>query len=139
MNRNLRSSKRLLVGTFYQPPNSDNTALNNIENATDLARNTEKPELFILVDFNLYMNTTASCGKIYNICLQYKLHQIINEHTHYTKQSPSIIEINLVSNPNIILLRGVGNPFLNQDIRYHCPIFGVFKFTPSRLFLVVLD
>ena len=33
-------SKRLLIGTFYRPPNSDNTVLNNIENSIDLARDT---------------------------------------------------------------------------------------------------
>ena len=59
MDRNRTSSKRLLIGTFYQPPKSDNTALNNIENAIDLARDTDIPEIIILVDFNLYMNTTA--------------------------------------------------------------------------------
>ena len=33
-----------------------------------------------------------------------------------------------MSNPQNVILSGVGDPFLNQDIRYHCPIFGVFKF-----------
>ena len=55
--RNLTSSKHLLMGTFYQPPNSDFTVLNNIENAIDLARDTDIPEIIILVDFNLHMNT----------------------------------------------------------------------------------
>ena len=45
------------MGTFYQPPNSDFTVLNNIENAIDLARDTDIPEIIILVDFNLHMNT----------------------------------------------------------------------------------
>ena len=75
------------------------------------------------------MNKAVSSGKINNICRQYDLHQIINEHTHFTERSSSLIDIILTSNPNSILLSGVGDPFLNQEIRYHCPIFSVFKFT----------
>ena len=79
------------------------------------------------------MNKAVSSGKINNICRQYDLHQIINEHTHFTERSSSLIDIILTSNPNSILLSGVGDPFLNQEIRYHCPIFSVFKFTkPHR-------
>ena len=79
------------------------------------------------------MNKAVSSGKINNICRQYDLHQIINEHTHFTERSSSLIDIILASNPNSILLSGVGDPFLNQEIRYHCPIFSVFKFTkPHR-------
>ena len=77
-------SKRLLIGKFYRPPNSDNTVLNNIENSIDLARDTDIPEIIILGDFNLDMNKAVSSGKINNICRQYDLHQIINEHTHFT-------------------------------------------------------
>ena len=79
------------------------------------------------------MNKAVSSGKINNICRQYDLHQIITEHTHFTERSSSLIDIILTSNPNSILLSGVGDPFLNQAIRYHCPIFSVFKFTkPHR-------
>ena len=28
---------------------------------------------------------------------------------------------------------GVGDPFLDQNIRYHCPIFGIFKFIKSKV------
>ena len=126
-------SKGLLIGTFYRPPNSDNTVLNNIENSIDLARDTDIPEIIILGDFNLDMNKAVSSGKINNICRQYDLHQIINEHTHFTERSSSLIDIILTSNPNSILLSGVDDPFLNLEIRYHCPIFIVFKFTkPHR-------
>ena len=79
------------------------------------------------------MKKAVSSGKINNICLQYDLHQIINEHTHFTEQSSSLINSILTSNPNRIFLSGVGDLFLNQEIRYHCPIFSVFNFTkPHR-------
>ena len=79
------------------------------------------------------MNKAVSSDKINNICRQYDLHQIINEHTHFTERLSSLIDIILTSNPNSILLSGVGDPFLYQEIRYHCPVFSVFKFTkPHR-------
>ena len=28
-----------------------------------------------------------------------------------------------------MIVSGVGDPFLNQEIRYHCPIYGIFKFS----------
>ena len=120
-------SKRLLVGTFYQPPNSDSTILTHIENSIDLARDTEISEIIILGDFNLDMNNTSSCNKINNICKQYNLHQMITEQTHFTERSSSLIGIILVSNPSSCILSGVGDPFLNQEIRFHCPVFIVFK------------
>ena len=120
-------SKRLLVGTFYQPPNSDSTILTHIENSIDLARDTDISEIIILGDFNLDMNKTSSCNKINNICQQYNLHQMITEQTHFTERSSSLIGIILVSNPSSCILSGVGDPFLNQEIRYHCPVFIVFK------------
>ena len=52
---------------------------------------------------------------------------MINDPTHFTETSSSLIDIMLVSNPVNILFSGVRDPFLNLDIRYHCPVFGVFK------------
>ena len=34
----------------------------------------------------------------------------------------------MVSNLQTVDISGVGEPFLSQDIRYHCPIFCLFKF-----------
>ena len=40
----------------------------------------------------------------------------------------SIIDLFLVSSKNRVLLSGVGEPFLDQNIRYHCPIYCVYNF-----------
>ena len=85
------------------------------------------------------MNKAVSSGKISNICRQYELHQIINEHTHFNERSSSLIDIILTSNPNSILLSGVGDPFLNQEIWYHCPMFSVFKFALGVTICIVPD
>ena len=53
----------------------------------------------------------------------------MSESTHFTENSSSLIDLFLTSNINNILISGVGEPCLEQNIRYHCPIFCVFKFT----------
>ena len=48
------------------------------------------------------------------------------------KAKPNNIDIVLVSNKDHLLLSGVGDPFLNQDLRYDCPIYGIFKFSKPK-------
>lgn len=124
--------KRLLIGTFYRPPNSDQSVLSNIERSIDLAIDTGISDIIILGDFNLNMLKPVSSRPISNICQQYNLQQIITEPTHFTETSNSLIDLVLVSNPESILLSGVGDPFLGQEIRYHCPIFVVFKYNRNQ-------
>ena len=74
----------------------------------------------------------CSNRKINDICLQFNLEQLINEPTHYTESSSSIIDLFLSSKKkDTILLSGVGEPFLEQNIRYHCPIYCVFNFNKT--------
>ena len=42
------------------------------------------------------------------------------------------IDIILVSNKNNLILSGVGDPFLDQELRYHFPIFDIFKFSKPK-------
>ena len=39
-----------------------------------------------------------------------------------------MIDLILTSNRNSIILSGVGEPFLEQNIRYHCPVYCVLNF-----------
>ena len=55
----------------------------------------------------------------------YNLSNIISEPTHFTESSSSLIDLFLVTNKNHILLSGVGEPFLDQNIRFHCQIYCV--------------
>ena len=52
---------------------------------------------------------------------------------HFTENSSSLIDLLLVSNKDRIIISGVGDPFLHQDIRYHCPVFGVFSFSKPKI------
>ena len=42
----------------------------------------------------------------------------------YQLASSSLTDLLLVSNKDRIIVSGVGDPFLHQDIRYHCLVFG---------------
>ena len=70
-------------------------------------------------------------ANIKNLCEEFSLTQNINQPTHYTEQS-SISDIILTTNDNHLILSGVGNPFLTQDIRYHCTIYGILNFSKPR-------
>ena len=72
-----------------------------------------------------------SGNKINSICQQFNLHNLIQEPTHFTEISSSIIDLVLTSNKNSVLLSGVGEPFLEQNIRYHCPVFCILEFNKS--------
>jgi len=52
--------------------------------------------------------------------------QIILSPTHFTETSQSLIF--LVTNPDNVVDCGVGEPFLNQLVRYHCPIYCILHF-----------
>ena len=67
--------------------------------------------------------------KLHSICTQFSLYQCIDEPTHYTEHSSSVIDLWFVSNKDHLIHSGVADAFLNQDLRYHCQIYGIFKFS----------
>ena len=46
---------------------------------------------------------------------------MIDEPTHYTEHSSSIIDLALVNKPENIVYSGVTSPFIPNLVRYHCP------------------
>ena len=46
-------NKKVLIGTFYRPPNSPNDTMAHIENSVGLAVDTNNQDILILGDFNL--------------------------------------------------------------------------------------
>ncbi|WAR09905.1 hypothetical protein MAR_034981, partial [Mya arenaria] len=59
--------------------------------------------------------------------------QMISDFTYCTEHSGSLIDIFLVSNPLLVTISGVGEPFLDQNMHYHCRIYCCFKFSkPSH-------
>ena len=126
---NIKNTK-ILVGTFYRPPNPTPLILADIENSIGLAIDTGIQDVVILGDFNLIFFNIQSKSKINNICRQFDLTQLITEPTNFAESSSTIIDLILVSNLGTVELHvsGVGEPFLMQDIRYHCPTHCVLKF-----------
>ena len=47
--------------------------------------------------------------------------------TNFTEHSASLIDICLVSDPSNVILSGVGDPFIYQNNRYHCPIYCLYN------------
>ena len=123
---------RILFGVFYRPPSSDATYFLNIEDSIALAVDTDISDIIVTGDFNLNMLNIRTSRKIESLCIQFSLYQSIDQPTHFTENSSSLIDIVLVSNKDHLLLSGVGDPFLNQDLRYHCPIYGNFKFSKPK-------
>ncbi|MCG7877682.1 MAG: reverse transcriptase domain-containing protein [Candidatus Thiodiazotropha endolucinida] len=121
-------NRKILVGTFYRPPNSTPFVLNEIENSIGLAVDTGTADIVVVGDFNLNVLNTQSERKIADLCQQYNFNQLINEPTNYTEYSSTIIDLIMVSNMHSVNHSGVGEPFLMQDIRYHCPTFCIFNF-----------
>ena len=118
----------MLEGTFYRPPNSNSFVFSDIENSVGMAVDTGIADTVILGDFNLNVSNAQSARKITELCHQYNLSQLISEPTNFTESSSSVIDLIMVSNLLSVDISGVGEPFLMQDIRYHCPIFCIFKF-----------
>ena len=62
-----------------------------------------------------------------NIFVKYNMIQFINEQIHSTENSSICVDLISSTDPNVIDLIYVGQPFLSVNVRYHCPIYGIFK------------
>ena len=128
----VNNHNHILFGLFYRPPNANANYVSNIEDSIALAVDTNINDIIITGDFNFNVMNQQASRKIYSLCTQYNLSQCIEQATHFTETSSSLTDILLVSNNDNLILSGVGDPFLNQGIRYHCPIYGIFKFTKPK-------
>ena len=105
-------NKKFLLGTFYRPPNSSAQTLSFIEDSISLAMGSNIKDVYITGDFNLDMIKATTNQKNNNICQYFNLYQLIEEPTHFTETSSSIIDLVFTSNKINILSSGVGDPFL---------------------------
>ena len=112
---------------------------NKIESSLDLAYDTDTSNIIITGDFNYNYLNTAGHGKVTSLFEPYGLVQLIDEPTHYTESSESIIDLLLTRNASSLLLCGVGDAFLDHNIRYHCPIYAIFNFDKHKLLFYKRD
>ena len=129
----INNHKRILFGIFYRPPNSDTNYFSNIEDSLALAVDTDIADIIVTGDFNLNVLNARTSRKIESLCSQFSFYQSIDQPTHFTENSSSLIDIILVRNKDNLLLSGVADPFLSQDLRYHCPIYGIFRFSKPKI------
>ena len=102
--------------------------MSSIEDSIGLAFDCNINDVFITGDFNLDTLKNTSNQKNSAICQTFSVTQMITEPTHFTEHSSSIIDLIFVSNKNSILLSVVGEPFFDQNVRYHCPVYFVLNF-----------
>jgi len=80
------------------------------------------------------MNKAVSRQKIDSFCMQFGMSQIIRDSTHYTENFQSLIGIFLVTSPDDVIDSGVGETFLDQNVRFHCPIYCILRFNRTTAF-----
>ena len=115
-------NKRVLFGTFYRPPNSESTYYSLLEESIGLDYDTVIRDIVIAGDFNINTSTAEGNRKISSVCQQFGLAGLLQEPTHFTEHSSSLIDLFLISNVSSCVLSKVLDPFLEQNIRFHCPI-----------------
>ena len=128
----LSNSRNVLYGVFYRPPNSSAMYTSLLEDSIGLAVDTNITDIIIMGDFNLNIMDQSHYRKIYSICKHFSLTQCIEEPTHFTENSMSVIDLLFAKNRESILTSGVGELSLNLNVRYHCPIFGVLNFLKPK-------
>ena len=97
-----------------------------------MATDTNAHDILLTGDFNTNMADGRNSIKIKDLCQEYGLSQLISDSTHFTETSQSTIDLILTINCNDILTSRVGEPFLEQNIRYHCPVFCVLDFQKPK-------
>ena len=114
---------QILFGLFYRPPYSDALYLSAIEVSISLALDTQNSNNIVTSDFNLCVQNQHTSNEISDICTQFSQYHTIIEPTHFTEHSSSLIDVVFTSDRYNILYSEVAEPFLHQDICFHCPIY----------------
>ncbi|XP_053393699.1 uncharacterized protein LOC128555435 [Mercenaria mercenaria] len=70
--------------------------------------------------------------KTASLCQENNFTQLIQEPTHFTENSSSILDLFFVSNPRSVVASGVSDHFLEQELRYHCPTYCILKFCKPK-------
>ena len=127
-------NNHILFGMLFglSSPNSDANYYTNIENSLALAVDTGLTDIVITGDLNLNLLNPQTSRKLFSLCTQFSLFQSITQPTHFTENSSSLIDVILVTNKENLIYSGVGEPFLNQELRYHCPVYSILKFSKQK-------
>ena len=107
----LSSSRNVLYGVFYRPPNADSVYNSLIEDSISLAVDTGIPDIIIMGGFNWNSLQNQSNRKTESVCNQFNLVQCIEEPTHFNcvkicqKLIGTVITATIqMSMPNVLLI-----------------------------------
>ena len=117
---------------MYRPPNGGSDYWDLIEQTFDNLCDSHITDLVILGDFNSDLLKPMHANRIQNLTNSYNLHQLIDEPTHYTENSSSLLDQAIVNKPENVVYSGVSSPFIPDLIRYHCPIIVTLKFIKNQ-------
>lgn len=92
-----------LYGTFYRPPNSPVSIWSDIEYSIDLAFNTKISKIIITGDFNANLLTNNYQSEyLINIMNMYNMTQLIEEPTHFTEETCTLLDVIIVSDTHVV-------------------------------------
>ena len=120
-------SSKVLIGTFYRPPNSDIKKWDLIAFSIEKAKDTGISKILITGDFNDNLHEPRN-SKILEIIESQGMHQLITNSTHFTESTETLLDLLIVNNLDLVETAGVGDNILHSNTRFHCPIFGVLNF-----------
>ena len=102
--------------------------ISSIEDSISLALDAQINNTIVTGDFNLDMLSHQTARKVsVNNSLSTRLLQI--QPTILKTHPPS--QTILTRDKSNLINSGVAEPFLHQDIHYHCPVYGVFKYSKA--------
>ena len=110
------------MGTFYRAQNSTIDVHNKIESSIDFAFDSN---MIITGEFNYNYSNITSRRKAASLFDPYGLVQFIDDSTHFTETSESIIDLLLNRNVSFLILSDVADAFLDQNVKYLCPIYAI--------------
>ena len=114
-------NKKVLYGIFYVPPHTSIEAWEKVESSIESAVNDVNCDYVIATgDYNDNQECVNSRMKR----TSYSLEQLITDPTNFAEYSPSILDLIVTNSIDFVPYTGVMPPLLDQ-IRYHCPVFGI--------------
>ncbi|CAC5379801.1 unnamed protein product [Mytilus coruscus] len=106
--------KKSSLWDFLYPPNCEQDIWVKLENSLDMALNDNHVDYIMITgDFNDNQINCAN-SKIRPLLTQFSLNQLIDEPTHFTEQSSSLLDLFMTNNVNAVTYCGVGPPLLEQ-------------------------
>ena len=91
------------LSLVYRPPNSPAQTLADIKNFIDLAYDTNIGNIVVTGDFKLNFLDASSQLKITSLFNQYNLTQLIQEPTHFTENSLSLLDLVFTNNAQFVI------------------------------------